>query len=227
MYKLNAHIKKLQKLAKNASKYCVGMEGNISAKYSNGGILIKASGSQLGKLKKNDLVLLDCNDVQITNFDKKPSMELSFHKLLLGFDGVNFVSHTHPINTLKILCSEYVEAFANNRLFPDQVIFNGVKSLFVPYEEPGPKLTEKINEKLIKFITIEGFFPKLILLQNHGIISCGKTIDECIIINDICEKSAEIYLGAKSLGRIMILNSSNIDDLAKNNNEKHRQNLLK
>jgi ribulose-5-phosphate 4-epimerase/fuculose-1-phosphate aldolase len=211
----------------NISKYCVGMEGNISAKKDDKTFYIKASGSKLSKINEDHLVLFDFEGNQLSNFNKKGSMELGFHTFLLKFDGINFISHTHPVNTLKILCSNYSEIFANNRLFPDQVIFNGVKSCLVTYAKPGDHLTNKVKENVNSFIEKEGFFPKLILLQNHGIIACGKTSDECLIITEICEKSAEIFLGSILLGNVKFLSDDETNDLINDKKEKYRQDLLK
>ena len=121
----------LLKLSKNISNYCVGMEGNISGKIKENDhtyFTIKASGSKLSTLTYDDLVDFDFNGNQLTNHKKKGSMELSFHQFLLSFDGINYVSHSHPPNTLKILCTDYSKDFSVKRLFPDQVIFNGKKS---------------------------------------------------------------------------------------------------
>jgi L-fuculose-phosphate aldolase len=212
-------------LSKQVSKYCIGMEGNVSSKTKNG-ILIKASGSRLSNLSNDDLVEFDLNGNQLSNFSKKGSMELSFHRFLMGFEDINYISHTHPINTLKILCSDICESFASNRIFPDQVVFNGQKSCLVQYAKPGNDLTKVISKSVNSFIENEGYFPKLILLKNHGIITCGKTIDECVISTEICEKSAEIFIGSINLG-IKFLSKSEIFDLSIDKNEKYRQNLLK
>jgi L-fuculose-phosphate aldolase len=216
-------------LSKQVSKYCVGMEGNISIKTKDG-LLIKASGSKLSDLSSSDIVGFDFNGNQISNFSKKGSMELSFHLFLLGFDNVNCISHTHPTNTLKILCSDFSRIFSKNRLFPDQVVFNGKKSCLVPYAKPGEELTKSIKTYVDSFIKEEGYFPKLILLENHGIIACGKTIDECVIITEICEKSAEIFIGSKMLSidtyKIKFLSEDELSDLENDKNEKYRQGLL-
>jgi ribulose-5-phosphate 4-epimerase/fuculose-1-phosphate aldolase len=217
-------MKKLIELSKKVSPFCVGMEGNISGK-TDKGLLIKASGARLSSLKKDDLVEFDMNNNQISNFTKKGSMELSFHTFLLGFDNINYVSHTHPVNTLKILCSDLCESFATNRLFPDQVIFNGIKSCLVPYTMPGIELTKMIEKEVKSFIQNEGYFPKLILLKNHGIITCGKTIEECIIATEICEKSAEIFTGIS--GKINFLSIEESEELLLDKNEKYRQELLR
>jgi ribulose-5-phosphate 4-epimerase/fuculose-1-phosphate aldolase len=53
----------------------------------------------------------------------------------------------------------------------------------------------------------------------------GKTIDKCIISTEICEKSAEIYLGAKLLG-INFLNQVDIENLINDKNEKYRESKI-
>jgi L-fuculose-phosphate aldolase len=219
-------IENLLILSDRINKFCVGMEGNISAKISDG-LLIKASGSKLSNLSEKDLVSFDFNGNQLSNFDKKGSMELGFHTFLLGFNDINYISHTHPSNTIKILCTNYSKLFAENRLFPDQVVFNGLKSCLVPYAKPGEDLNNMVKKYVNSFIEIKGFFPKLILLENHGIIACGETIDECIIITEICDKSAEIFLDSILLGNIRFLTDIETNDLINDKKEKYRHNLLK
>lgn len=219
-------MRKILELSKSVSKHCVGFEGNVSAKYKDG-LIIKASGKNLKTLTKKDLIFFDFKGNQLSNFKKRGSMELSFHTYLLNFDKINYISHTHPTNTVKILCSDMGELFAGNRLFPDQVIFNGKKSCFIPYAKPGEELTKLIKDKVTLFIEEEKYFPKLILLQNHGIICCGETIEECIMSTDICEKSAEIFIGSHNLGNIHFLTEMDINNLIVDKNEIYRQNLIK
>ena len=125
-------IQELKILSNFSSKFCVGMEGNVSGKINKTNFLIKASGSKLSNLSDDDLIEINFNGEKISNTTKIPSMELGFHMFLLGFDNINFVSHTHPVNTLKILCGKKSIDFCENRIFPDQVIFNSPKSCFVP-----------------------------------------------------------------------------------------------
>lgn len=218
-------IEDLLYISNASSKYCVGFEGNISAKIDNG-LIIKASGHSLKNLTSNDLIRFDFDGNQIDNLSKKGSMELGFHKFLLGL-GFSFISHTHPIATTSILCSSkiYCEDFAYERFFPDQVIFNGKKSCLIPYLMPGIKLTSSIIENVNNFKINEGYYPKLILLKNHGIISCGKSAKECEMINDICEKSAEIYLNSLKYG-INFLNRDEIEEISTDKKEIFRQNLI-
>jgi ribulose-5-phosphate 4-epimerase/fuculose-1-phosphate aldolase len=218
-------MKNLLNLSHSVSKYCVGMEGNVSMK-TDTGLIIKASGTKLSTLNENDLVRYNFEGNQIDNFEKKGSMELGFHIFLLQQNGINFVSHTHPTNTLKILCTQDIDTFSKYRLFPDQVVFNGKKSCIVPYAKPGDELTEAIKTHVNLFIKINNEFPKLILLKNHGIIACGKTAEECIIISEICEKAAEIFMGSKLIGNMNFLPTFQVNSLIFDENEKYRKSLL-
>ena len=143
-------------------------------------------------------------------------MELNFHKFLLKHEEINYVCHTHPTNTLKILCSDNIYDFSVYRLFPDQVIFNDKKSCVIPYANPGEELFNHIEDMVNKFIESEKFFPKLILLKNHGIITCGKTI----------EKSAEIFLSGVDKMNMTYLSNLDINKLINDENEKYRKSLI-
>lgn len=226
--KLKAECEDLEdliKLGHLVSQYVVGMEGNISKK-TNRGFLIKGSGSKLFSLTETDFVEYDTQLNQLNNFNKKASMELGFHFFLLGYPEINFVCHTHPTNTLKILCSNYSKEFSKFRLFPDQVVFNGEKSCLVKYKTPGDQLAKEISKEVKKFIGKERKLPKLILLENHGIITMGKTLDECVISTQICEKSAEIFTSLISLGNYNKLSKNEIKKINNDKNEKYRQSLL-
>ena len=67
---------------------------------------------------------------------------------------------------------------------------------------------------------------KLILLKNHGIIACGKTSEECIIISEICEKAAEIFIGSKLIDNMNFLSSFQVNNLIFDEKEKYRKSLI-
>ena len=154
-------------------------------------------------------------------------MEVSFQAWFYKtFPEINFVCHTHPTKTTMILCSSRLSKFANERLFPDQVVRNGTKSCVVGYATPGVKLMQEIEKSVTQFIEKEKFFPKLILLKNHGIITTGSTYKDCLASSLMCEKSAEIFLGAKLLGKIQYLTEDQINAIDKCPNEAYRRKLF-
>lgn len=213
-------------LSHAVSKFTIGTEGNVSKKI-NDTFLIKSSGTSLGTLTQDEIILCDKDGTQLNNFNHKPSIETGFHSWALKFPSINFVAHTHPTNTLKILCSQFIYEFANCRLFPDQVVFNWKRSCIVPYAHPGYELMNAIKLSVDEFLSNEtNIFPKLILLQNHGIICVGTSYKECVIASEICEKSAEIFMGAIRTKRINYLSKSDIDKILDDKNEIYRARLL-
>ena len=221
-------------LAHTLSPYTLCGEGNVSGRSSSvytdikgeESFWIKASGTSLDTLKKEDLVPCRMNGVPYDGLGLKPSMEVSFHAWILNnHPEVNYVAHTHPTYTNQILCSKSAYSFAERRLFPDQVVRNGRKSCIVPYATPGKELRDEIKKQIEYFIEDEGFFPKLILLENHGIITTGETHTECIASTLMCEKSAEVYSGARAMGSINYLTKEQIAEVDMSPDEKYRRGI--
>ena len=121
------------------------------------------------------------------------------------------------------MCSGRTHAFANERMFPDQVVRNGRRSCLVPYATPGIKLRNAIKQSVEMFMQVEKHFPRLILLQNHGIITTGTTAKECAVATLMCEKSAEIFIGAKLLNNIKFLTAEEVDELDSSPSEEYRR----
>ena len=211
--------------------YCVSPqticgEGNVSMREEGDTFLIKASGTTLDTLDYEDLVRCDLDGNPLPDEEKKPSMEVAFHAWFYRtFPDINFVSHTHPTNTVKILCSSRFSTFGSQRMFPDQVVRNGARSCMVPYATPGPLLKDAIDIHLTEFIKRENRFPKLILLQNHGIITASASAKDCATAALMCEKSAEVFIGAKLLNNVSFLSPEAVADIDTNPNEEYRRKL--
>tara|TARA_R100000030_G_scaffold92010_2_gene77383 strand:+ start:1516 stop:2169 length:654 start_codon:yes stop_codon:yes gene_type:complete len=212
-------IENLLKMSHRVSKHTVGAEGNTSVRVDDC-FYIKASGCSLEDLNESQIIKCDLDGNQINNFHLKPSLETGFHSLLYKETGCNYVAHTHPTETLKILCSDRTNEFANERIFPDQVVYNGLESCVVEYAHPGDDLKESIRTSLNKFFYEKSYFPSLILLQNHGIICIDETMRNCIFSTDICEKSASIFLS----GNITFLSQQSKDRIFNDKKEKYRKN---
>jgi L-fuculose-phosphate aldolase len=217
--------RELLQLAHTLSDFAICGEGNVSTRYENG-FLIKSSGTSLDNLSPADLTYCTFDGEQINPKHKKPSIETSFHAWFMRtFDDINFIAHTHPTNTTKILCSNLIHDFASRRLFPDQIVRNGTRSCVVPYASPGIEILNVIEKSVSKFLDDYHYFPKLILLQNHGIITASKFQKDCITSTFMCEKSAEIFIGAHLLGQVKYLSEEQIDAVNQCPNEIYRRNL--
>ena len=213
----------LLELAHALGSYVICGEGNVSMKDKDC-FWVKASGTSLDTLKKTDLVACKMTGVPFDSLGLKPSIETGFHAWLQReFDAIKFVAHTHPPRTMEVVCSEQIWSFAEHRLFPDQIVRNGAKSCVVPYALPGKPLLEEIKKSVLAFIEEEKYFPKLILLQNHGIIVASSSHKECIASTMMCEKSAEIFIGAKILGQTRFLSEDEVKEIDKCPSEERRR----
>jgi rhamnose utilization protein RhaD (predicted bifunctional aldolase and dehydrogenase) len=222
-------------------------EGNTSTRTSSSTFLVKASGSSLGTLAADQLTecrfdgllaLLDQRKVTDTAIDqalldarvnssaRKPSVEAMFHAWLLTLPGVNFVGHTHPIAVNSLLCSSQARMFAQRRVFPDEVVCCGPESVLVPYCDPGLKLAQAIRQQVERYRRRAKILPRVILLQNHGLITLGATPNAVLAATLMTVKSAEITLGAVAAGGVRRLSSHDVDRIAGRTDEHYRQKAL-
>jgi rhamnose utilization protein RhaD (predicted bifunctional aldolase and dehydrogenase) len=148
-------------------------EVNTSARLSDAEFLVKASGSCLGNLREDQVtrcrvetVLELVGDGSFTNVEvdevllasrvdpasKKPSIETAFHAWLLTLKGVGFVGHFHSVAANRILCSSRARDFAENRIFPDEIVCCGRASVFVENCDPGLPLALSIRDRTVTYM---------------------------------------------------------------------------
>ena len=155
-----------------------------------------------------------------------PSIEVSFHAMLLHECGVKYIGHTHPTAINQVLCTEHADAFARQRRFPDEVVLCGPQSLLAPYGDPGLPLALIMRHHLRQFLDRYGEAPKLILLQNHGMIALGDTPGEILNITAMAVKAAKIFSGALQLGKATHLPHEEVQHLYKRPDEIYRRQLF-
>ena len=213
-------------LAHAIADYTICGEGNVSERQTENTFLIKASGTSFHTLSEEDLTLCNTNGAQIELSHKKPSIEVLFHAWIMkNFPEINYIAHTHPPKTTQILCSSAAYNFACQRWFPDQIVRNGVVSCLVPYAPPGARLLANVEKYVSEFVNQHGYFPKLILLENHGIITASPYQKDCAAATLMCEKSAEIFIGAKLLGGVNFLPDEEIEHLENCPGEQYRRRM--
>ena len=223
-------------------------EGNTSARLAGDAFLVKSSGANLATLSEQDVVecrasillaLFDqpqISDAEVDNAllssrvdpaSKKPSVEALFHAWLLTLPDVEFAGHAHPQAVNSILCSPRAKEFAIKRLFPDEVVCCDVQSVFISYTDPGLRLARAIRKEVTVFIDKFNRSPRVILLENHGIITLGRTERAVSSAMLMAEKSANIWLGAAALGGPVFMSAENVTRIAGRPDEALRRNILK
>jgi ribulose-5-phosphate 4-epimerase/fuculose-1-phosphate aldolase len=73
----------------------------------------------------------------------------------------------------------------------------------------------------------EGGVPRLILLQNHGVIALGPTPQAVLATILMASKAAAIFMGAAAMGGPNFLNPQHVERIAGRPDEAYRQRQLK
>jgi rhamnose utilization protein RhaD (predicted bifunctional aldolase and dehydrogenase) len=223
-------------------------EGNTSARLTEQSFLVKASGTCLGTLSKDDVVecrfdgllpLLEKDNLTDQQVDdallasrvdpkaKKPSVEALFHAYLLSLPGIKFVGHGHATSVNQVLCSSRARDFAEQRMYPDEIVCCDIASAFVPYTDPGLKLSQAIRRQIEEFVQKHRRQPRVVLMQNHGLITLGATRQAVLTAMLMAEKAARVFVGAATLGGPVFLSSANTLRIAGRPDEAYRQRALK
>lgn len=173
-------------------EFVIAGGGNTSFK-TKSTLWVKASGASLNNITEEGFVSLNRqflnklsrkkystdvtkredevkNDLAASKTDPhselRPSVEAMLHHIIPH----SFVVHTHSTIGNALLCSNNVEKVIAE-LFSD-------KTLYIPYTDPGYLLYKKTEEELKKHFKKTGSYPKIILLQNHGVFVSGENTNE-------------------------------------------------
>jgi len=228
--------------------YVIIGEGNTSHRIDGNTFYVKASGQQMRTITEDGFVavhfdpILDLLDnPPKTRTEQKermmgarvdqdsalsPSIEVSFHGMLLHETGAKFVGHTHPTAVNQLLCSNHAADFAHKRLFPDHVVLCGPEAALVPYADPGLPLAIIMRKRVREFMDKHGESPREILLANHGLIALGSSVQEVMNITAMSVKAAHTMVGALSVGEPVFMDAEDVQHIHTRPDEIQRRNMF-
>jgi rhamnose utilization protein RhaD (predicted bifunctional aldolase and dehydrogenase) len=223
-------------------------EGNTSARADAGSFWIKASGACLATAADHDFVRVDAapilaaldggdlDDAGVRQLlqasrqgsapDRLPSVETFMHAACLELDGVQVVGHTHPTAVNMVTCSRAFPEALEGRLFPDQVVVCGSAPVTIPYVDPGLPLAREIRRRLVDHIDTYGERPRVIYLQNHGLVALGATARQVRDITAMAVKAARILVGTHALGGPEFMPPADVRRIQDRPDEHHRRRVL-
>lgn len=235
-------------LGNPANDYVILSEGNTSARIDDGSFWVKASGARMedigpegfvevrfssvlamlesGNLSDDEIIRRLIQAKVDPSSPARPSVETVLHALALSEEGVNFVGHTHPTAINAILCSKKAKEAISGRLFPDEIVVSGPAPAYIPYTDPGVPLARKVHQVLQTYVEEYGGPPKVILMQNHGLIALGRTAQEVENITAMCVKAARILLGTYTLGGPHFLSAEAVARIHTRPDEAYRRRRL-
>ena len=98
--------------------------------------------------------------------------------------------------------------------------------VLVPYIDPGLKLAQGIRAAVKAYIKRLSLPPRVILLENHGLIAFGATPEAVLAATLMAAKAAEIFAGAVALGSPRFLSATVAARIAGRPDEHYRQKAL-
>ena len=177
-------------------------DGNLSLRLDSKRILITPSGKNKGEVEPEDLLIIDYFGNKL--FGKgKVTTEVKIH--LLAYNSrpeVNAVVHCHPV---------YATAFAtagvdlSQPVFPEVILSIGE----IPLCRYGTPSTDELPDSMKPFINYAWAF----LLQNHGAVTLGVSIEDAYFKMEKLEHAAQTIFIAKILGGANPLSKENIEKL--------------
>lgn len=176
------------------ARLTTGTGGNLSIfNREENLIAIKPSGVPYQSMRARDVVVLSPDGEKIDGV-LKPSSETKFHLAIYqARQDVNAILHSHQVHATTIACMG-IELPAVHYL----LAFSGDKVPLAPYATFGTQaLSDNIMSVLGKY--------KACLLENHGLITMGSSLNEAFDIAEALELVAQIYIQAKSIGEPKVL----------------------
>lgn len=171
-----------------------GTAGNVSARDpGTGRIAITPSAVPYDALRPHDIVVVDGRGTVLAG-RHPPSTELPMHTILYAErPWARAIVHTHSVYATAFACAgqeippaHYLIAFAGPRI---------PLAPYAPYGTPelGRRAAEAMGD------------CRAVLLQNHGVVTVGRTLAEAQTLAEIVEYTAEVCYKARAIGAPVLL----------------------
>ena len=168
-----------------------GTAGNISARRSDGNIVITPSSVDYRDMQLDDLVLVDPEGVVLQATDgRAPSSEMKLHLACYqAFADIGSVIHSHPVwATMFAIAHEPIPACID-----EFAVYCGGDVRCTDYAASG---TPEVGANAVKALEGRG----AALIANHGLVAVGPRPDKVLHITALVERTAQIVWGARALG---------------------------
>ncbi len=181
----------------------IGTWGNISQRVRKENLVaITPSGMPYACLRIADIVLIDMEG-QVLEGERHPSSEYILHlEIYKKRPDIEAIVHTHSV---------YASALAVARepippIMEDMAQLVGGGVPVAGYARTGTR------DMALK--AVEGIGQSnAVLLANHGVVGVGKSLDEALMVCQIVEKAAQIYIFSKLAGTPHVLPEPEVKEI--------------
>jgi L-fuculose-phosphate aldolase len=182
--------------------FVVAREGNLSVRLDANRILVTPAGACKGLLAPEDLLITDLNG-RVISGTGRPSSEMQMHLLFYhSRPDVRAICHAHPpIATGFAAAGRALE----EAVLPEVVVDLGTIPL-APYGTPG---TMELSARLEPLVHTHD----AILLENHGVVTCGSDLTIAYHRMETVEHFAQVMWTAETLGGPHLLSRAEVERL--------------
>lgn len=179
----------------------VGTSGNISIKTKDG-ILITASGTRLGNLKEEDIILIDSESGKEITKGKASSEKMLHVEIYKQRPDIKAVIHTHPV---------YLTTFAachkplNEPIMSENILYFED----IPVAEYAMPSSSELVEKTMKYLKNRD----VVIMANHGAIAVADNMEHAFSKIETAEYYAHVTLNCHLLGGAISLSQNDVKDL--------------
>ncbi|MEM0026111.1 MAG: class II aldolase/adducin family protein [Zestosphaera sp.] len=168
-----------------------GRSGNVSVRVKGvNHVLITPSGLPKARLSTEDIVVVSISGEVIEGV-RKPTVELPLHTAIYRkYDYFNAVIHAHPIYVTTL-------AIAREPLPPvveEAVLYVGGE---VRVAEYAPFGSRELAENVVRALEDR----TAVILPNHGVVTCGRSLEEALEVLVLIERLAQSYILSRILGK--------------------------
>lgn len=165
------------------NKLVQGTWGNISIRLDDTHMVVTPSGLDYIRLKPSDMVVVN---IETMEYDSpiKPTSEKKLHAAILRErKDINAVIHSHPSYCCSVAASRVEMPVMSEEM---QRLIGGSAKV-AAYGLPG---TKKLTEA-----TMLGLKDRnACFMANHGMMACGKDIDEAFLVCKVLEESSRLFI---------------------------------
>jgi L-fuculose-phosphate aldolase len=161
--------------------YIVGADGNLSARLSDGSLLITPAGAMKGFLEPHHIAHIDLGG-RVLDTGPHPSSELGIH--LVAYrerPDMRAVVHTHPPHAVALSIAGIDLALP---VIPEVIVTIGGTPT-APYATPG---TEELPESIRALLRCSD----TLIMKNHGAVCLGSNLMDAFKKLDMVEHTAKI-----------------------------------
>lgn len=162
--------------------YLTQRDGNACIRTSDG-FLVTASGVRKDAIALDDYVIVDENmKILQAPYGNKPSIETQAHIDILTLSNRTVSVHVHSPNAVALAAvmsahrQELKQSF--NKEWPELFRYTHVGDI-VRFLTPGSEDLHLAIKNAILMETQWGKTPDILILENHGVIASGNSLDDC------------------------------------------------